>query len=71
MNILKALGKMSLYLTGTVMRTRLPKEMTIAKNSKTFKEMNKGIFKKHLFKYVIVDGIKNNVGWLHGKTGIL
>ena len=42
---------MDLYVTGTVMKNRISRELTIAKSSKAFKEMDRGDFKKHLFVY--------------------
>jgi Transposase IS4 len=36
LDLLKELDKMNLYVTGTVMRNRLPKELTIAKASREF-----------------------------------
>jgi hypothetical protein len=63
MDLLKALDKMNLYVTGTVMKNRLPKEITINKTSKTFKEMQtRGDFKKNLYKYKTVYGIERNYG---------
>ena len=42
---------MDLYVTGTVMKNRISRELTIAKSSKAFKEMDRGDFKKHLLVY--------------------
>ena len=42
--LLKELQKMDLYVTGTLMRNRLPKELTIAKTSREYKSMNRGDF---------------------------
>ena len=49
--LLKELKSMDLYVTGTVMKNRISRELTIAKSSKAFKEMDRGDFKKHLFVY--------------------
>ena len=42
---------MNLYMTGTVMRNRLPADLRIAKTSQTFKAMQRGDFKSHRLKY--------------------
>jgi DNA polymerase III epsilon subunit-like protein len=55
-DLMKELDKMDLYVTGTVMRNRVPKELTIAKTSKVFKEMQRGDFKNHSFSYITDEG---------------
>ena len=62
MDLLKALDKMSLYVTGTVMKNRLPKDITITKKPKTFKQMKRGDFKKHTYKYKTDNGIEKQYG---------
>ena len=44
---------MDLYVTGTMMRNRLPSELTIARSTKLFKEMNHGDFVSHRYLYVV------------------
>jgi Transposase IS4 len=48
-DLMKELDKMSLYDTGTVMRSRLPKEITIARASREFKDMERGEHIMHRF----------------------
>ena len=55
-DLLKELRKMNLYVTGTVMKNRLPADIRIAKISQEFKGMERGDFKRHHFKY------KNELG---------
>jgi Transposase IS4 len=50
-DLLKALNKMNLYVTGTLMRNRLPKEVIINKSSKEYKEMGRGRFCQHLYQH--------------------
>ena len=50
-DLLKELRKMNLYVTGTVMKNRLPADICIAKTSQEFKGMERGDFKRHRFKY--------------------
>jgi hypothetical protein len=61
-DLMKALDKMSIYVTGTVMNNRLPKELTIAKATRVFKEMNRGEFKQHKFTYIMDDGTIKSCG---------
>ena len=49
--LLKELKKMKLYITGTVMKNRLPADLRIAKTSQTFKAMKRGDFKSHQLKF--------------------
>ena len=50
-DLLRELESMDLYLTGTVMGNRIPKTLTIAKQSKDFKSMNRGDYCKHVYSY--------------------
>jgi Transposase IS4 len=50
-NLMKELDKMELYFVGTVMRNRIPNELTIAKNSTIFKSMERGDCTNHTFSY--------------------
>ena len=67
MDLLKALDKMGLYVTGTVMRNRLPKELQIFKTTKMFKQMNRGDFESHLYKYQTDNGEVKNYGMVAWK----
>lgn len=51
--LMRELKAMDLYLTGTLMKNRIPKEMVIARSSKQFREMKRGDFKRHLYQYRI------------------
>ena len=51
LELLKELDKMNLFVTGTVMKNRISKDMVINKSSKQFKEMQRGDFKRHLYGY--------------------
>ena len=62
MDLLKAMDKMQLYVTGTVMSNRIPAPLRIKKNSKEFKSMNRGDFKNHVYKYNMEDGTEKNYG---------
>ena len=42
---------MSLYVTGTVMKNRIPSELTITKRSREFKDMDRGDYKRHKYSY--------------------
>jgi hypothetical protein len=55
-DLVKSMDKMGLYVTGTMMKNRIPKELTIAKSTRQFKDMARGDFKKHVFEY------KDNTG---------
>jgi Transposase IS4 len=56
LDLLKELDKMNLHVTGTVMRNRLPKELTIAKASQEFKTMEHGDHKMHKYSYATANG---------------
>ena len=53
-DLMHELDKMDLYVTGTCMKNRLPKELRMNKNKKEYKEMNRGDYKSHLYKYVMI-----------------
>ena len=53
---MQEIDKMDLYITGTCMKNRLPKELRIEKRSQTFKDMNRGDFISHTYEYVTSDG---------------
>jgi DNA polymerase III epsilon subunit-like protein len=50
-DLLKELDKLGLYVTGTCMRNRLSKEVVIKKQSREYKEMQRGDYKKHVYTY--------------------
>ena len=52
-DLIKELHLMELYVTGTMMRNRLPSELTIARSTKLFKEMNRGDFVSHRYSYAV------------------
>ena len=51
LDLVKEMEAMNLYVTGTIMKNRIPKELTITKTSKLFKEMSRGDFKRHCYTY--------------------
>jgi Transposase IS4 len=51
-DLLKTLDRMQLLITGTVMRNRIPKELTIPKTSREFKGMERGEWKFHQYTYI-------------------
>jgi Transposase IS4 len=61
-DLLKELDTMDLYVTSTVMRNRLPKETTIAKASREFKNMERGDHFMHKFSYELEDGTVKSYG---------
>jgi DNA polymerase III subunit epsilon len=56
LDLMKQLDKVDLYVTGTVMKNRVPKDLVIAKTSQQFKNMNRGDFTKHKYNYVAENG---------------
>mmetsp|Transcript_126734 Transcript_126734/g.364538 ORF Transcript_126734/g.364538 Transcript_126734/m.364538 type:complete len:609 (+) Transcript_126734:875-2701(+) len=52
-DLLTSLAKMNLYMTGTMMQNRIPKEIRVAKRSPVFKQMNRGDCKKAKFVYKV------------------
>ena len=51
LDLVKDLRVMDLYVTGTIMKNRIPKELTIPKSSKQYQEMKWGDFKSHEYQY--------------------
>ena len=51
LDLLKELHDMDIYTTGTLMKNRIPKELTIPKSTKQFKEMIRGDMIHHLYQY--------------------
>ena len=51
-DLMKELQLMNLYITGTLMRNRIPSELTIGKTTKKFKEMQRGDCVRHRFSYM-------------------
>ena len=60
--MLKELDKMNLYVTGTCMKNRLPKELVITKSTREFKDMNRGDYKMHKYTYEMDNGSIKNYG---------
>ena len=50
-DLLKELHDMDIYMTGMLMKICIPKELTIPKSTKRFKEMNRGDMTHHLYQY--------------------
>jgi Transposase IS4 len=50
-NLMKELDKLELHAFGMAMRTCVPKELTIAKNSTIFTNMSQGDYTNHTNKY--------------------
>ena len=67
MELLRELDKKQLYVTDTVMKNRIPKELTIAKSLKEFKLMKQGDVKRHLYKFITADGEDRNYGLVNWK----
>ncbi len=61
-DLLKELDKMKLFVTGTCMRNRIPKELVIAKSSVIYKLMNRGDYKQHKYSYVTENNVIKNYG---------
>ena len=51
LDLVKELRKIDIYVMGTLMKNQIPSDLTIAKSSREFKEMNRGDFKHHLYTY--------------------
>ena len=66
----KELHKMKLYVTGTILKNWIPLEVTIAKSSWMFKEMNGGNFKRHRYSYM-ENGKGDVLDWCVGEIRIL
>jgi hypothetical protein len=59
--LIKALDEMDLFVTGTIMQNRIPKDLHIGKSTKKFKDMQRGDFEKHRLKY-LKRGTSNRYG---------
>ena len=62
LELIKALEKMNLYVTGTVMSNRIPVNVRITKRSSEFKDMERGDHKMHTYEYEKDDGAKSKCG---------
>ena len=56
-DLLKELDNMNLYVTGTCMKNRLPKEVVLGKRSPEFRDMRRGDYKSHMYQYKNKDNI--------------
>jgi hypothetical protein len=52
LDLMKEMDKLNLFVTGTVMANRIPKELKINKTSQEFKSMNRGDHKQHCYSYI-------------------
>lgn len=68
-DLVKALDKMNLYVTGTVMRNRLPRALVVAKNSAEYKAMERGDSRTHKMSYMAEDGTRKECGLVMWKDG--
>ena len=48
---MKELHDIDIYVTGTLMKNWIPRELTIAKSTKLFRDMNRGDVRQHLYQY--------------------
>ena len=62
-DVRKELDKMDLFVTGTVMKNRIPNDLTIAKSSRQFKTMARGDFNRHVYTYQYSNTKKTYHGW--------
>ena len=62
-DVMKELDKMDLFVTGTVMKSRIPNDLTIAKSSRQFKTMARGDFNRHVYTYQYSNTKKTYHGW--------
>ncbi|KAG7373225.1 DNA polymerase III PolC [Nitzschia inconspicua] len=62
LDLLKQLEDMQLYTTGTILPNRIPREMTIPKNSAGFHDLNRGDAVTHLLTYTTMKGEKKEAG---------
>jgi DNA polymerase III epsilon subunit-like protein len=62
LDVMKALDGMDLFITGTVMSNRIPRELTIAKSSAEFKGMKRGDYRFHKYIYLDNNYIKREYG---------
>ena len=51
LELMKELHDIDIYVTGTLMKNRIPRDLTIAKSTKVFKDMNRGDVRQHLYQY--------------------
>ena len=58
LELMKELQKLNIYMTGMMMRNHIPKELTIAKSGKEFKQMRRGDVKRHLYEYQLQGEMK-------------
>ena len=61
-DLLKQMDRMKLFVTGTCMKNRLPKELIVAKSSREFKQIDRGQHMRHKYTYVKEDGTITNYG---------
>ena len=54
--LLKSLDKIQIFVVGTCMKNRLPKELKIIKNTKEYKQMQRGDFTRHQYTYITEKG---------------
>ena len=51
LDVMKELYKMGLYVTGTLMKNRIPSQFTLTKTMQKYKTMSRGDHTKHLYEY--------------------
>ena len=56
-DLAKELDKMGLYITGTCMKNRIPKDVTIKKTGGEFRNMTRGSYKYHSYKYAVEERV--------------
>jgi DNA polymerase III epsilon subunit-like protein len=56
LDLLKSMDKINIFVTGTVMKNRIPNTLTIAKSSREFKSMERGASRRHLYSYKNEEG---------------
>jgi DNA polymerase III epsilon subunit-like protein len=61
-DLVKELHEMKLFVTGTILSNRIPKNITIAKSSKEFRQMERGDAVKHIFNYKDKNGESQKAG---------
>jgi hypothetical protein len=61
-DLLRELEDMQLYTTGTILSNRIPSNLSIAKNSKKFKELNRGDAVNTVLNYRTLKGEKKDAG---------
>ena len=52
---------MNLFVTGKIMKNCIPSEVIVPKSSQTFKRMDRGDFKQHMYSYML-NGKREKVG---------